>query len=212
MEEEFGTVNTAKNGMFQERELIFANDQFSSIRWSLDKYGDTAQVTLQRGEAYVCEVLVHAFPGESPVNKSSITSMLNYFFINSLIGLDACGLAEQPANGYIDYEGTSRAVCRCHFGYKPSPAGVRDCLLWGQWEGEQCTCKWLKTKSGRQSLMNSFKRSHSIKHKPGSSYFHLNIWGFRAHFVVHFWLLGLQKYSFNWHRLNKVREINFWIQ
>jgi hypothetical protein len=137
MEEEFGTVNTAQNGMFQERELILANDQFASIRWSLAKYGDTAQVTLQRGEAYVCEVLVHAFPGK----LGSMISILIYFFIYSLIGSDACGLAEQPANGYIDYEGTYRAVCRCHFGYKPSPAGVRDCLNWGQWEGEQCTCK-----------------------------------------------------------------------
>ena len=52
------------NGLFQEREVDLANDQFSSIQWRSNDFGDAVQLSLVRGEAYVCEVLVHGVPGE----------------------------------------------------------------------------------------------------------------------------------------------------
>jgi hypothetical protein len=44
--------------------MDLANDQFSSIQWRSNDFGDAVQLTFVKGEAYVCEVLVYGVPGE----------------------------------------------------------------------------------------------------------------------------------------------------
>ena len=56
---------TDLNRMFHERDSTLDGNNFSSVEWRVNISEDAVRVGLIKGNAYICEIKVLTFPGES---------------------------------------------------------------------------------------------------------------------------------------------------
>ena len=56
---------TDLNRMFHERDSTLYGNNFSSVEWRLNGSGQTLSVRLIKGNAFICEIKVLTFPGET---------------------------------------------------------------------------------------------------------------------------------------------------
>jgi hypothetical protein len=77
-EDQFAGIGV--NRTFHESDPIYGSNHFSSDQWRLNGSGDAVRVGLLKGDAYICEIKVFTFPGESHSATTSGLSVTKSFF------------------------------------------------------------------------------------------------------------------------------------